>query len=192
MYRISIVGTTGSGKTTLARRIAAIKNLPHIELDAIHWGPDWTPLSLEEFRRRVEVEVSKEQWVMDGNYSKVRDIVLPRATHLIWFNLPFLLVFWRTLKRTSKRVFTRQELWAGNRETLRGALFERDSLLWWVIRTHGRRIREYRRLVESDQYGHLIVYEIRNSGDIQELLSGLEQEAIRKSGNQMGLMGNNQ
>jgi adenylate kinase family enzyme len=173
MYRISVVGTTGSGKTTLARRIAATKNLPHIELDAIHWGPDWTPLSLEEFRRRVQTEVAQDQWVIDGNYGKVRDIVLSRATHLVWLNLPFPLVFWRTLKRTARRVFTRQELWAGNRETLRGALFERDSILWWVIRTHGRRMREYRRLVESDQYSHLVVYEIRNSDDLKEMLLSL-------------------
>lgn len=173
MYRISVVGTTGSGKTTLARRIATTKNLPHIELDAIYWGPDWTPLSLEEFRREVQTEVAQDQWVIDGNYSKVRDIVLSRATHLVWFNLPFPLVFWRTLKRTARRVFTRQELWAGNRETLRGTLFERDSLLWWVIRTHDRRMREYDRLVESDQYSHLIVYEIRNSNDLKEMLLSL-------------------
>jgi len=143
MLRIVIVGTSCSGKTTLADRIATIKDIPHIELDAINWGSNWTPLSIDEFRRRVQAEVAQDQWVLDGNYSKVRDLIWSRATHL---------------------------LWAGNRETLKGVLFERDSILWWVIRTHRRRRREYRQLIESSQYSHLIVYEIRNSGDLQEVL----------------------
>ncbi len=170
MLRIVIVGTSCSGKTTLADRIATIKDIPHIELDAINWGSNWTPLSIDEFRRRVQAEVAQDQWVLDGNYSKVRDLIWSRATHLLWLNLPFLMVFWRALTRTTKRVITRQELWAGNRETLKGVLFERDSILWWVIRTHRRRRREYRQLIESSQYSHLIVYEIRNSGDLQEVL----------------------
>ena len=83
MRRFAVAGTSCSGKTTLARRIAALYGIPHIELDAIYWGPNWKPSAIDEFRSAVEIETSNDRWVIDGNYSKVRDIVWERATHLI-------------------------------------------------------------------------------------------------------------
>jgi adenylate kinase family enzyme len=74
--RIVVVGTTGAGKTTLARRIAALLELPHIELDAINWQSGWRDLTRhdpEEFIRRVAEAIEAEAWVVDGNYGPVRD-----------------------------------------------------------------------------------------------------------------------
>src|SRR5436305_799712 len=45
--RLVVVGTSGSGKTTLAREIARRRALPHVELDALHWGPNWTEPPVE-------------------------------------------------------------------------------------------------------------------------------------------------
>ena len=87
--RISVVGTSGSGKTTLARRLAAILNVPNIELDALHWGPCWTPRPLEQFRADVGAAVAKDRWVVDGNYAVVRPLVWARPTAIVWLDLPF-------------------------------------------------------------------------------------------------------
>ncbi len=171
--RVVVVGTSCSGKTTVARRIAQVWGIPHIELDAIYWGPNWSPMPDGEFRSVIELESRRRAWVIDGNYNRVRDILWPRATHLVWLNLPFARVFWQALSRTVKRVVTREELWSGNRETLRDVLFNRDSILWWVITTHHRRSREYQQLIQDDRYRHLKVYEIRNSGDVQGMLRTL-------------------
>ena len=179
MLRAAVVGTSCSGKTTLARKIASARGIPHVELDAIHWGAHWTPLPLVDFRRAVEAEVARNEWVIDGNYSQVRDIIWARATHLIWLNLPFPTVFRRALSRTARRITTREELWAGNRETLRLALFNRDSILWWVIRTHRRRSREYRQLIQDSRYRHLDVYEIKNAQDVREMLLRLADAGRR-------------
>jgi adenylate kinase family enzyme len=73
--RISIVGTTGSGKTTLARSIAQSLQFPHVELDSLHWEPNWTTALLPVFRSRVSEALQGDRWVVDGNYSIVRDIV---------------------------------------------------------------------------------------------------------------------
>jgi adenylate kinase family enzyme len=173
MIRVAVVGTSCSGKTTLARKIAGIKGIPHIELDAIHWGRDWTPKPIDKLRAEIHDLVAQDEWVIDGNYSKLRDIIWPRATHLVWLNLPFPRVFWRALSRTTKRVLTQEELWGGNRETLRLVLFDRDSILWWVIQTHRRNAREYRRLIESGEYDHLQVYELRSPGASESLLGDL-------------------
>ena len=44
--RIVVVGTSGVGKTTLAKDIAAALAIPHVELDALHWDPGWTAMSI--------------------------------------------------------------------------------------------------------------------------------------------------
>ncbi len=62
-------------ETTLAERLAAALGYEHIELDAIHWLPDWEMRPLEEFREKVTEAIAGETWVVDGNYGKVRDIV---------------------------------------------------------------------------------------------------------------------
>jgi len=176
MLRVAVVGTSCSGKTTLARKIAILLAIPHIELDALYWGPNWTPVPPEVFYRTVSERAIEQAWVMDGNYSKVREIIWSRATHLVWLNLPFVLVFWRALSRTLRRAITQEELFAGNRETFGLALFHDDSILWWVIRTHYRRRREYRRLIDSGLYPHLRVYEVRNTKDLRGMLEELSDE----------------
>ena len=46
---------------------------------------------------------------------------------------------WRLLRRTIRRIATQEELWdTGNRESLRGAFFSRDSILLWALKTHRR------------------------------------------------------
>ena len=90
--------------------------MPHVELDAIFHQPGWTPLDEDTFRARVEQATDAPGWVVDGNYSAVRDAVWQRADTVVWFDLPYAVVMARTVRRTVKRVATRQELWNGNKE----------------------------------------------------------------------------
>ena len=120
--RIAVVGSSGSGKSTLARRLAVELGLPHIELDAINWQAGWRDLNVHdpaEFRRRVAEATAAEAWASCGTYSKVRDLLLARATHLIWLDYPRWLVMSRVLRRSFVRARTGEELWpgTGNRET---------------------------------------------------------------------------
>jgi adenylate kinase family enzyme len=139
MRRIAVFGTTGSGKSWLAERLAARHGLRLIELDSLFWGRDWQPAPLELFRHRVEREIRDGDWIVVGNYGQVRDLVWHAADTLIWLDLPFLLVMGRLLRRTIGRVLSRQELWGtGNRETFRNAFLSRHSILLWAIKTHRR------------------------------------------------------
>lgn len=168
--RVVVIGTSCSGKTTLARTLANRWNVPHIELDALHWQPNWTPQPLAEFRALTGAAIAAERWVLDGNYSKVRDLVWGRATTLIWLNYPFHVVFGRALSRTVKRVLFREELYSGNRETFRLAFLSRESILWWVITTYHRRRREYPALFTQPAYAHLKVIELRTPAEGKRLV----------------------
>lgn len=139
MRRVVVFGTTGSGKSTLAEALAARTGLRVIELDALFWARDWQPATDELFRHRVERETRDGDWIVVGNYAQVRDLTWRPADTLVWLDLPFPLVFWRLLWRTVRRGTTRQELWGtGNRESLWRAFFNRNSILLWAIKTHGR------------------------------------------------------
>jgi adenylate kinase family enzyme len=173
VQRVVVVGTSCSGKTTLARRIARILAVPHVELDAIHWGPNWQEASAEEFRALVDRATSADGWVLDGNYSVVEDLVFPRATDVIWLNYSFPAVFGRALRRTIRRVVDRQELFSGNRETFGKAFLSRESILWWVITTYRRRRRRYRALFTSDRYPNISLTELRRTVDADRFVDAL-------------------
>ena len=155
--RINVVGVPGSGKTTLARQLADCLNVPHIELDALHWEPDWEEAPVAIFRARVAAALSKPAWVVDGNYSKARDVVWVRADTIIWMDYTLSVILIRLFRRTLRRIITQQELWNGNRENWRTAFFSRDSLLLWTIKAYPRRKREYPQLFKQPEYAHLAV-----------------------------------
>ena len=75
MNRVIVVGTTGSGKTTLAGALAQKMNCPFIELDALFWNPGWVKTPPDEFRQRVTEAIAPERWAAGGNYGTARDLV---------------------------------------------------------------------------------------------------------------------
>ncbi|MFU8771421.1 MAG: hypothetical protein ACNA8H_03265, partial [Anaerolineales bacterium] len=155
MKRIHVIGTSGSGKTTLAANIAHRLNIPHIELDVLHWEPGWQPAPLDDFRLRVSRALEGDSWTVDGNYSKVRDIIWARADTIVWLDYPLSVILWQLFKRTYKRVISQEALWSGNTETWQDQLLSRDSILLWAIKTYKRRRREYPQLLNLPEFSHL-------------------------------------
>ena len=175
--RIAVVGTSGSGKTTLARQLAQRLGIPHIELDAIYWGADWTPAPHDVFRERATVVLSGRTWTVDGNYSTVRDIVWRRADTLVWLDYPLPVVMGRVTSRKIRRAVTGERLWSDNRENLRQALFSRESMILYALRTYWRRRKEYPLLLTEPQYAHLHVVRLRSPGAAQDWLAAQSAEA---------------
>jgi adenylate kinase family enzyme len=170
--RIAVIGTSGSGKTTFARQLAGILDRTHIELDALHWGPNWTARA--EFLELVRVATSADRWVVDGNYRTVRDQVWGRATAIVWLNYPFGVVFRRALARTIRRLVSRERLYSENRESFRGAFLQPDGIPWWVIRTYRKRRREYPVVLSEPCFRHLEVFELKSH---QQAVALLHREA---------------
>ncbi|TXL81907.1 adenylate kinase [Vineibacter terrae] len=174
MRRIVIVGTTGSGKSVLAEGLARRLSLPPIELDALFWMPGWQPALIELFRYRVETATQANDWIIVGNYSQVRDLVWGRADTLIWLDFPLPLVLWRLLRRTVRRVISREDLWdTGNRESVRRSFFSRQSILLWALKTHRRNRERFNADIESGIYGELDVRVFRSPGALRRWIRNL-------------------
>ncbi len=173
MPRIVIVGCSGSGKTTLGRAIAERLGIPQIELDTLHHLKEWQPRPNEEFRALVSAATKGPDWVVDGNYRRTWDITWARADTLIWLNYDFPLVFSRAFRRTVRRVFTREALHHGNRETFRLAFLSHDSILLWIIRTHGLRRRRYGAIFAGDDWSHLRKIEFRHPREADAYVDAL-------------------
>lgn len=171
MERVAVIGTTGAGKSTLAERLAARLDGAYVDLDALNWGPNWTPVPTTLFHERLEVALSAERWAAAGNYSKARHTIWSRADTIVWLDYPLPLVLWRLLRRTIRRVFTREELWGGNRETFRAQFASRDSLFLWALNTHYRRRREYPAELARPEYAHLRLVHFRRPRDVDRWLA---------------------
>ncbi len=172
--RISVVGTIGSGKTTFARKTSRLLDAPHIELDALHWEPNWVEAPNDLFRERVKQSLQGDSWVADGNYHQVRDLVWSRADTVVWLDYPFRTIIARLARRTLRRILNHERLWNGNQEHIRG-LFTRDSVFLWAIRTYRRRRRQYPILLSRPENLHLRVVRLRSPREAAEFLSELIQ-----------------
>ncbi len=173
--RINVVGTTGSGKTTTARQLAERLGIQHVEMDALNWGPNWTPAEREVLRERTAQALVREAWVVDGNYSSARDIVWGRADTIVWLDYTLLVTMAQLMRRTVKRVVTKEELWNGNRERWAN-FYARDSILWWGLTTYRRRRREYPVLLAQPEYAHLAVVHLRAPRAAREWLATVGTE----------------
>lgn len=168
--RIVIWGPTGSGKTTLSRRLGEFLQLGVVELDAIRHAAGWDSTPWEEFRLRLAetLDAHSGGWISDGSYSPVSDIYLPRADTVIWLRLPWRTAFRRLLWRTVSRAWTREPLYVegGPRESWRLSFLSRKSILWWSISHHRAHLRTTRERL-AGLPAHVTVHELRSPAEVE-------------------------
>jgi adenylate kinase family enzyme len=150
-------------------------------LDSIFHQPGWTELPREEFRRRVELRIEAEGWVVDGNYRAVRDLVWAAADTVVWLDLPRPLVVGRVLRRTIARAVTRRELWNGNREPLTGIVRRdpRENIVLWSWTYHGEWRRRYAAAVEDPANAHIEFVRVTSTEDADRLIADAAQRRRR-------------
>jgi adenylate kinase family enzyme len=166
------VGTSGVGKSTFASSLALSLGCPFLELDSVYHQADWAPLETSVFRDRVAAVVAGERWVIDGNYSKVRDIVWARADTVVWLDLPRRVVMRRLVWRTLRRVAGRAELWNGNREHWRNLFTwdRQESVISWGWHTYGSNRARYAAAAADPANGHLVFVRLTSARTVRRFL----------------------
>jgi adenylate kinase family enzyme len=174
VHRVSVVGNSGSGKSTLAAALAEHLAAPWIELDSIYHQPGWNPLPAPEFRARVEELAAGDAWVIDGNYTAVRDLVWARADTVVWIDLARPLVMRRIISRTLRRAARRQELWNGNREPSSNwlTLDPERSIIMWAWTQHDKYRARYGEAMADPAMAHLRFVHLRSPAEVRAFLSG--------------------
>ncbi|MBT3066244.1 toxin [Rhodoferax sp. U11-2br] len=171
--RYLVVGTSGAGKSTFAEQLAAAMQCPYIELDAHYWGQNWQAVPPEHFKRSIIEATQGERWVADGNYSAVRDVLWPRATHVVWLNYGRFTVFSRLLWRSLSRGLMRTRLSHGNRESLRMAFLSKDSILLWSLSTYPTNQSKFAALRAHGEFAHLQWRVITEPSQAKEFLKAI-------------------
>ena len=164
--RIWVRGVSCSGKTRVSKMLCRHFGLKHIELDEFYWLPDWKERDTDEFADLVKQATPSDNWVMDGNYEKLARYLTSIPDLMIWLNYPLYIVIWRCIKRTFWRIFSREYVCNGNRETLRHQFTKDGSMLYWVLTTYRRR---RQKLEEHRLAGHNII-EIKHPKEVNALI----------------------
>jgi adenylate kinase family enzyme len=99
MQRILVIGSGGSGKSTVSKEIASRLGLPLVHLDALYWHPGWRATENDVWDRVVRELIDAPRWVMDGNYGRTLEVRLERCDIVVFLDLPRLTCLWRALKR---------------------------------------------------------------------------------------------
>lgn len=178
MRRVSVVGNSGSGKSTLSSGLAAVLQVPHLELDAIFHQPNWTALDADEFGARVADFVAADGWVVDGNYKAVRPIVWAHVDTVAWLDLPRRVVMRQVVGRSLRRVFTRRVLWNGNRESARNLLrWQDENIVVWAWRNHARYAEEFIDAAIDPAHEHIRFVRIASRAEAREFIADAAAEA---------------
>jgi adenylate kinase family enzyme len=173
--RVSVRGTSGSGKSTFGRALARRLGLTYIELDNLHHGPNWNEATAEELQALVReaMDGAPDGWVIDGNYdSKLGDLVVDEADTIVWLDLPLSVKVPRVLRRTMHRIWKDVELWNGNRERWQDLFAGRNSVFYWAFRNHARHRQEWPRRFQGDTR----LVRLRSQGEATRWLETVTEE----------------
>jgi adenylate kinase family enzyme len=136
--RILVYGVTGSGKTTMARQIAARTGLPWHEADSLTWEPGWVVVPVDEQRRRIAAICAGERWILDTAYGAWLEVPLARVELIVALDYPRWRSLGRLIRRTLMRNLDHKPICNGNTESLRQT-FSRNSIILWHFQSFARK-----------------------------------------------------
>jgi adenylate kinase family enzyme len=179
LERINVVGTSGSGKTTVARELSRLLKLPYYEMDRLFWKPEWHESSNDEFLPKVRNVADQTTWILDGNYTRTIAVKWQRVQLVVWLDLSFARTVFRVTRRAIGRSLTHRELWpgTGNRESLAKAFLSRKSIILWAITSYRKNRKKYRSLMIAPQYSHIKFLRLTSPTAVSAWLEHVRQKS---------------
>ena len=176
--RINVVGTSGSGKSTFGRKLAELLQLPFVEMDRLHWGPNWQETPPDEMLLKVQQVTDGTHWVLDGNYLKTTPVKWKHVQLVVWLDMSFPRTIYRVTSRCLKRVWNRTEIWpdTGNRESIATSFFSRDSVILWAITSYRNHMLHYPEVMSSPDYSHIWFVRLRTPRECDEFLAAAARQ----------------
>jgi adenylate kinase family enzyme len=167
--KIAFLGTSGAGKTTTGRALAARLGAPFVECDALRHKAGWVRASDDELRAGIDAVIAgRDRWVIDGTFQRhLGEFVSGRADLLVWLDLPLSTKLARLVRRSFHRVTTREILWNGNYETWRDVIVGRESVLQYMVHAHFRD----RRQLPRPEHAHKTL-RLRSAAAVERWLAG--------------------
>ena len=168
--RINVVGSTGMGKTTLAAQLGKLLGIEHVELDDLFWEENWAQPSDDVFLPRVEKALRGVSWVIDGNYTRAREIVWKDVQTVIFLDYPIRVAIWRIIIRSIRRIVSKEKIWGKNYESFRGAFFSKNSLIIWLLSTYEQRRKKYYEMFDADENKRINFIVLKSPKDTNDWL----------------------
>lgn len=177
LNRVVVLGSSGSGKTTVARRLASSINAPHLEMDSVFHRYGWADDAPDDFLPILEEFTRADRWVVDGNYTShgVREVVWPKADTFVWLDTPRITAMRRVIGRTLRRVITREKLWGSVKEPFTN-LYSRDpykNIIVWTWTRHAHTRQNYEATLAAGSWAHATVYRLHTPGDVDRFLESV-------------------
>ena len=167
MERILIIGCGGAGKSTLARQMGEILNLPVVHLDKLFWHPGWVESSKVEIDAKIMAEMAKPQWIMDGNYNRTLPQRVKYCDTIIYLDFSRVACLLGVLKRVITTYGTvRPDMGDGCPER-----FDWDFLKWVWNFNRDKREKYYRLLNETEGKETIV---LKNRRMVKRFLQSLE------------------
>lgn len=185
MNRVVVVGSSGSGKTTVSRALADALDLPHLELDSVFHRGGWSSTPDDEFRARAAEFTARPGWVVDGNYTShgMRETVWPHADTFVWLDLPKRTIMRRVVSRTLRRVITREELWDGVTEpwTNLYSLDPEDNIIVWAWTRFDHIRKKYEAATADGSWDHANVHRLTGSRSVRSFVQSVSESRTAAS-----------
>ncbi|MCO5142958.1 MAG: adenylate kinase [Oligoflexia bacterium] len=174
--RINVIGSSASGKSTIAQLIAKKLELPYLEMDKLFWEPNWKEPKDEVFFSRLSKAIEGSEWVLDGNYNRTLNIKWQRVEAIVWIDYSFFRTFLQAFQRAFIRALHKKELWegTGNKESFRKSFFSKNSIILYSIKNYKKMRNRYLELKRDKKYEHIRFIQLRNPKEVNKFIQSLE------------------